>query len=436
MTRIAFITLGCKTNQFETQAMEMYAREAGCEVVPPEEKADIYVVNTCAVTSNAGKKSRQEMRGARKRNPEAVIAACGCYSLLAAEELLRSGDADLSGGNRDHRAFLEACLAYRKDSPVLLPTDEKAPFERLPAGHPAGRTRSLLKIEDGCSNFCAYCVIPYLRGRVRSGDPRFLEAEVKRLVSDGAREIVITGIEIASYGEDLPGKPTLASLLELLLPAAGEARLRLGSLEPRVITEDFCRKLSGYPSLCPHFHLSLQSGSDTVLKRMGRKYDTALFRRSVGLLREYFPDAAITTDIITGFPGETEEEFRETLDFCREIRFDRVHAFPYSMREGTRAARMPDQVPRAVKEERVAVLSELSGAIASEKLGESVGKTVRVLFETEENGVSTGYTANYHAFFTRRTGLSGRLLPAVVREAKDGGLWGELLPGEEPAARA
>ncbi len=432
MARIAFITLGCKTNQFETQAMELLAREAGHEVVPSDEKADIYVVNSCAVTSNAGKKSRQEMRAARKRNPDAVIAACGCYSLLAAEELLKSGDADLAGGNRDHKTFLNACFAYRRGEPGFLHTDEKAQFERLPAGHPAGRTRSLLKIEDGCSNFCAYCVIPYLRGRVRSEDPAFLESEVRRLVRDGAREIVLTGIEIASYGEDLPGKPTLGALLERLAPAAGEARLRLGSLEPRIVTEDFCRRLAGFSSLCPHFHLSLQSGSDTVLKRMGRKYDTALFRRSAALLRAYFPDAAITTDIIAGFPGETEEEFGETLDFCREIRFDRVHAFPYSMREGTRAARMPDQVPRRVKEERVGILSALASEIAEEKLRASIGKKVTVLFETEENGVSSGYTADYHPFSTRTPGLSGKLLKAVVREARDGTLLGELLsPAED-----
>ena len=432
MARIAFITLGCKTNQFETQAMELFAREAGHDVLPPEEKADIYVVNTCAVTSNAGKKSRQEMRAARKRNPDAVIAVCGCYSLLAAEELLQSGDADLVGGNRDHRAFLEACLSYRDGSRGFLPTDEKAPFERLPAGHPAGRTRSLLKIEDGCSNFCAYCIIPYLRGRVRSEDPAFLKSEVRRLVRDGAREIVLTGIEIASYGEDLPGRPTLGELLERLAPAAGEARLRLGSLEPRIVTEDFCRRLAGFSSLCPHFHLSLQSGSDAVLKRMGRKYDTALFRRSVELLRASFPDAAITTDIITGFPGESEEEFGETLAFCREIRFDRVHAFPYSMREGTRAARMPGQVPRRIKEERVGILSSLASEIAEEKLRESIGKEVTVLFETEEGGISTGYTANYHLFSAEKTGLSGRLLKAVVRDARDGVLRGDLLsPAEE-----
>ncbi|MBO4407412.1 MAG: MiaB/RimO family radical SAM methylthiotransferase, partial [Clostridia bacterium] len=337
MTRIAFVTLGCKTNQFETQAMEIAAREAGCEVVPAEEKADIYIVNTCAVTSNAGKKSRQEMRAAKKRNPDAVIAVCGCYSLLAAEELLKSGDADLAGGNRDHRAFLDACLAYQKKTPLLLPTDENAPFERLPAGNVAGRTRSLLKIEDGCSNFCAYCIIHYLRGRVRSEDPDFLAEETRRLSRAGAREIVVTGIEIASYGEDLPGKPTLADLLEKLDAASEGARIRLGSLEPRIVTPDFCRRLEKLDSLCPHFHLSLQSGSDTVLKRMGRRYDSALFSRSVALLRERFPHAAITTDVITGFPGETEEEFEALKSFVEEARFDRLGVFPYSREEGTPA---------------------------------------------------------------------------------------------------
>ncbi len=425
MTSVAFITLGCKTNQFETQAMELILRDRGLTIVNSDEVADIYIVNSCAVTSNAGKKSRQELHAARRRNPSALIAVCGCYSELAREELLSSGDADVVAGNKDHQAFLDAVLEKEKS---LVMSEEKArDFETLPAGNLAGRTRALLKIEDGCQNYCAYCIIPYLRGRVRSIDPAFAESEVRRLSSEGFREIVLTGIEIASYGQDLPEKPTLADLILRLSRAAGNTRLRLGSLEPRTVTEDFCRKLAPLTNLCPHFHLSLQSGCDTVLKRMGRKYDTALFTEVVERLRRYFPNAAVTTDIITGFPGESEEEFEATCDFCRNIRFDKVHVFPYSIRTGTRAARMENQIPRAEKERRARILGHLTADISRDVIQSEIGREAVVLFESEENGVTSGYTENYHLFTLPQSGLSGKLARVRIERADDSGLTGSIL---------
>lgn len=421
MHRIAFITLGCKANQFETQAMELLCREAGYQVVSSDDFADIYIINSCAVTSNAGKKSRQEMRAARKRNPEALVAACGCYTQLAAKELLSSGDADLVGDNRDHRAFLQA--VWNKLSGQTVFSDFVG-FEPLPAGNLAGRTRALLKIEDGCDNFCAYCIIPYLRGRVRSVSEDYAVAEACRLSAEGFSEIVLTGIEIASYGKDLPGQPTLDTLVCSIAKAVPATRLRLGSLEPRIITDDFCKALAAHPNVCPHFHLSLQSGSDGVLKRMGRKYDTALFREVCSRLRRYFPDCAITTDIICGFPGETPVEFEETMSFCRDIRFDKVHVFPYSIRTGTRAARMPEQIPRAEKERRARTLLALCSGISSEILQEKHGNYYYVLFETEENGMFLGYTENYHSFAMAGENLSGKVCKVQVE-----GLEGDRLTG-------
>jgi len=426
--RIAFITLGCKTNQFETQAMELLAREAGLEVTDPDREADIYIVNSCAVTANAGKKSRQEMRAARKRNPAATVAACGCYTRLASDELLESGDADLISDNRDHRAFLDAVLEKARGALFT----EKECFELLPAGNLAGRTRALLKIEDGCNNFCTYCVIPYLRGRVRSAAPDYLLSEAGRLSEEGFREIVLTGIEIASYGTDLPGKPSLGSLISSLCRIAPASRFRLGSLEPRTVTEEFCSLLAPLGNLCPHFHLSLQSGCDKTLKAMNRHYDTALFREVVARLRRYFPACAITTDIITGFPGETEEDFQATLHFAEEMRFDKVHVFPFSARKGTRAVRLPDQVLRETREERGRILNRVCTAIAAEALKNHIGRQYRVLFETvEADGRFLGYTENYHPFKASGTDLAGRLLPVRVEGIEGEALVGSVLDTEE-----
>ena len=340
--RIAIHTLGCKVNQVETAALEAELCRRGHVLVPFEEAADAYIVNTCTVTAVSDKKSRQMVRQAQKRAPGAVVAVCGCYAQTAPEAVEALG-VDLVAGTAGRMAFLddlEALLSARARAPRVTVDDSMArrTFEALPAGGLEGRTRAMLKVEDGCVNFCSYCIIPYARGPVRSLSLEDAAAEAARLAGEGYRELVLTGIEISSWGRDLPGRPGLAELVEAVCRAAPGCRVRLGSLEPRTITEDFCRRCAALPNLCPHFHLSLQSGCDATLKRMNRKYDTARYLQSVELLRAWFPRPGITTDLIVGFPGETEAEFSATLDFLRQCAFSAMHIFPYSRRTGTPAA--------------------------------------------------------------------------------------------------
>ena len=338
--KIAICTLGCKVNQYETQAMERELTARGHALVPFEGPADAYVVNTCTVTAVSDKKSRQMLRRARKQSPDAVVAVCGCYAQTHPEEV-RALDVDLIAGTGDRMAFLDLLEhAVREREPVVR-LDEamrRRSFEILPAGGLSARTRAMLKVEDGCTNFCSYCIIPYARGPVRSLPLAEAEAEARRLAEEGYREIVLTGIEISSWGRDLPGKPPLMDLVEAVCRAAEGVRVRLGSLEPRTVTEDFCRRGSVLPNLCPHFHLSMQSGCDATLARMNRKYDTKRYKKSVDLLNGFFDRPAVTTDWIVGFPGETEEEFSATLAFVRTCGFAAMHVFPYSIRPGTPAA--------------------------------------------------------------------------------------------------
>ena len=315
--RVAIYTLGCKVNQYETQAMEQELLRRGHELVPFEGEADGYIVNTCSVTAVSDKKSRQMIRRCKKRNPAAVVAACGCYVQTHPDEAAGL-DIDLIAGTGDRMAFLDLFeQAAGEKQPLTLLDDalRRRDFEVLPAGGMGERTRARLKVEDGCVNFCTYCIIPYARGPVRSLPKAEAVAQTRRLREEGYRELVITGIEISGWGHDLKNGETLIDLLEAVSDAAGEMRLRLGSLEPRTITEEFCRRAARLPNLCPHFHLSMQSGCDGTLRRMNRKYDTARFYESVSLLRQYFDRPAVTTDLITGFPGETEEEFTQTLAF-------------------------------------------------------------------------------------------------------------------------
>ena len=322
--KYAVYTLGCKVNQYETQAVETILRERGFE--PAEEGADVIIVNTCAVTAESGRKSRQAIRRLMTRHPGALTAVCGCFSQLEPEAVKALG-ADIvfgSGQKKELVEAIEACLpAVAVDDPF-----KRRIFEPLPAGAAGGRTRAMLKIQDGCDNFCTYCVIPYTRGRVRSLPLADCANQAAELAAEGFAEIVVTGIEIASYGKDLPGKPGLADAIEAISNAAPETRLRLGSLEPTVVTEAFCQKLAALGNVCPHFHLSLQSGCDDTLRRMKRKYDTAAFYRCCETLRRYFADCSLTADLICGFPGETEEHFAETLAFLEKCGFLFVHAFP------------------------------------------------------------------------------------------------------------
>ena len=395
--RIAFYTLGCKVNQYETQALEQLAQTRGHTLVPFEGEADAYVINTCTVTAVSDKKSRQMIRRARKRAPEALVAVCGCYPQTHPGDM-EELEVDLVAGTGDRTGFVELLEnAWQERQPVSALDDpfRRRIFEVLPPGGLEGRTRCMLKVEDGCVNFCSYCIIPYARGAIRSLPLDKAREQAAALAAEGYRELVLTGIEISSWGHEWKDGSTLMDLIEAVCQAAPECRVRLGSLEPRTVTEDFCRRGAALPNLCPHFHLSMQSGCDTVLKRMNRKYDTARFYESVALLRQYFDRPGITTDLIVGFPGETEEEFGETLDFLRKCAFSAMHIFPYSKRPGTPAAKMPGQVPNAVKEERAHRAAAVAGEMERAYLTEWVGQSLPVLFEEERDGHWRGYTTRY-----------------------------------------
>ena len=425
--RIAIYTLGCKVNQYETQAMEQELTRRGHEIVPFDGAADAYIVNTCSVTAVSDKKSRQMIRRCRKLNEHAVVAACGCYVQTHSDEAAGLG-LDLIAGTGDRMAFLDLLeQAAREKEPLTLLDDalRRRAFEVLPAGGMAERTRAMLKVEDGCVNFCTYCIIPYARGPVRSLPKAEAVAQTRRLREEGYRELVITGIEISGWGHDLKNGETLIDLLEAVSEAAGEMRLRLGSLEPRTITEEFCRRAARLPNLCPHFHLSMQSGCDGTLRRMNRKYDTARFYESVSLLRQYFDRPAVTTDLITGFPGETEEEFAQTLAFIEKCGFAAMHIFPYSVRPGTKAAAMPDQCTAAVKERRAVRAAETAERMKQAYLHGCVGQTYPVLFEQEKGGLYVGHAPNYC-----QVGVRGEDLHNTVRNVKIEAVDGDMLIGE------
>lgn len=399
--KFAFHTLGCKVNLFETQALMQLAAERGHEIV--DQGADAVIVNTCTVTAVSDHKNIRAFHKLRRDNPDAVIAACGCFAQLEPERIRASGEIDLICGTRERAAILRQCeqAVCGHVEPAAMHTDER--FEVLPAGVPRGRTRALLKIEDGCDNFCAYCIIPYARGRVRSMPPERVESEVNRLQTLGVHEIVLTGIELSSYGRDLSQDISLVPLLRSLLGAHPGLRFRLGSLDPRTADQAFCDELSGYDNLARHFHLSLQSGCDSVLQRMNRKYDTALFHQNVSSLRRAFPDCSITTDLIVGFPGETEAEFQETLTFLERCAFASVHVFPYSRRAGTRADQMEGQVPQPVKEARAARAKALAEQLSERYRAGFVGRALSVL---PEHPVPGGLWA-CHSSFSFPVYLSG-----------------------------
>ena len=424
--RIAIYTLGCKVNQYETQAMEQELLRRGHTLVPFETAADGYIVNTCSVTAVSDKKSRQMIRRCRKLNENAVVAACGCYVQTHPDEAAGL-DIDLIAGTGDRMAFLDLFeQAAGEKQPLTLLDDalRRRDFEVLPAGGMAERTRAMLKVEDGCVNFCTYCIIPYARGGVRSLPKAVAVEQTAQLRQEGYRELVFTGIEISSWGHDLKTGETLIDLLEAVSAAAGDMRLRLGSLEPRTITEDFCRRAAALPNLCPHFHLSLQSGCDATLRRMNRKYDTARFRQSVTLLERYFDRPAVTTDLICGFPEETEEEFAQTLAFIQECGFAAMHIFPYSIRPGTKAAAM-EQVPPAVKEARAARAAEAAERMHRAYLEGCVGRVYPVLFEQPRDGRYTGHAPNY-----MEVAAAGEGLHNIVKNVRITGVDGELLTGE------
>ena len=427
--KFAFYTLGCKTNQYETQAMERLLLERGQEIGSFDEICDGYVINTCSVTAVADKKNRAVIRRCRRDNPNAVIAVCGCYSQHD-PEAVRALGIDVIGGSGGRQEFVEMLLAAAQAHSHLEQVDNalrRREFECLPAGGLEERTRAMLKVQDGCVNFCTYCIIPYTRGPIRSAPLELAVEQAKELARRGYREIVLTGIEIAGWGADLPGKPEITVLIEAICKAVPALRVRLGSLEPRVVTEDFCRRLSVFPNLCPQFHLSLQSGSDTVLQRMKRKYDTARYYESVTLLRKFFPECAVTTDMIVAFPGETEEEFAESLAFIRKCAFADMHIFPYSRRPGTPADKMPGQHNNATKEARsraaIAVAEEMSKAYR-ERL---VGKQLEVLFEESDGEYYTGHAPNYVKVYAPGENLHNEIRTVTVTGIYRDGVIGKML---------
>lgn len=427
--RISIQTLGCKVNQYETQAMESILTDRGHVIVPADSECDVCIINTCAVTAESGRKSRQAVRHEQKRHPGAIIAVGGCYSQISPEEAAALG-ADIVFGSGERKRFLDELERVIRDREQIVSVDDamrRRVFEELPAGSVSGRTRALMKIQDGCVNFCTYCIIPYSRGPVRSLPLDKVSKEARRIAQQGYREIVITGIEIASYGRDFKDGTTLKDAVCAIADAAPGVRLRLGSLEPRIITEELCRELAQLDGLCPQFHLSLQSGCDETLARMKRKYDSARFYESVELLRRYFPSCALTADLIVGFPGETEEEFAKSMDFIRRCGFSHTHVFPYSRRPGTPAADMPGQLTNAEKQDRAARAGAIAAEMEKEFLSSCVGTVQKVLFEQENGGISSGHAENYCLVRAEGTGLKNCVMSAEITGYEKDGLIGRII---------
>ena len=405
MRTAALHNLGCKVNSYETEAMQQLLEEAGYEIVPFHEKADVYIINTCSVTNIADRKSRQMLHRAKKQNPDAVVVAAGCYVQAAAEELKEDLAVDVIIGNNKKQELvpiLEEYFKDKSDSSHVIEISETHEYERLSIHKIADHTRAFLKVQDGCNQFCSYCIIPYTRGRVRSRRPDEVVAEVRELAAAGYQEVVLTGIHLSSYGVDFKEeekKENLLSLIKQVHEVEGIRRIRLGSLEPRIITEEFAQALASMPKFCPHFHLSLQSGCDKTLKRMNRHYTTEEYAAGCEILRRYFDNPAITTDVIVGFPGETEEEFEETKAFLERIGFYEMHIFKYSRRAGTRADRMPDQIPEQVKSVRSEILLKLEKQMSKAYRESFLGRNKTVLLEekTEINGreYMIGHTMEY-----------------------------------------
>ncbi|MFO7636569.1 MAG: tRNA (N(6)-L-threonylcarbamoyladenosine(37)-C(2))-methylthiotransferase MtaB [Clostridia bacterium] len=394
MKTVSFITLGCKVNQYETSAMMQSFLEKGYVQVPFGDKADVAVVNTCTVTGESARKSRQMIRRARRANPDGLVVSCGCLSHLEGEP--EGGSADIVIGNLEKPRIVEIVETCRRHHEVTNVFQQRE-YEGFPASGGTPRTRAFVKIQDGCDNFCAYCVIPYARGRSRSRKPEDVFREVRSLAENGAKEIVFTGIHLDSYGKDLEAT-SLVHILERAQQETGIHRIRLSSLEPGIIDREFIQRVRVLDKLCPHFHLSLQSGCDDTLKRMNRRYTTLQYRETAEALRKHFPGVSLTTDVIVGFPGEDDREFRESLDFVREMGFLKVHVFPFSPLEPAAAQKMPGQVPPGVKGARSVAMIKMSTEVSRGILEEAMGKKVSVLVEQEvkdQPGHVEGHTENF-----------------------------------------
>ena len=449
MKTVAFITLGCKVNQYETNAMTQQFIEKGYEVVDHTQKADIYIVNTCTVTNMSDRKSRQMLRRVKELNKEAIVVACGCYAQVAKEELEKIEEINLVLGNNEKKDIVEHVEKYIKNQISKKSEEDKRYIEIKNAKVQqttkiqkntetqiedvmnqkefvefgditfTEKTRAVIKIQDGCDRFCSYCIIPYARGRVRSRKPEHILSEIRKIAKEGIKEVVITGIHIASYGKDFKQEYRLIDLLEEMNEIEGIERIRLGSIEPLLITEEFVNRLEKLSKICHQFHLSLQSGCDETLNRMNRRYTTEQFKEITKLLRKTFEDAILTTDIIVGFPGESEEEFEKTYEFLKEIKFYKMHVFKYSPRKGTKAAVMPNQIDGNKKEERSRKLIELSNENEKAYNEQYVGKEVEVLFEEEKNGMWQGHTKNYIlAHYKTEENLENKMIKLQCKKAE------------------
>ena len=424
--KVALHNLGCKVNAYEVEAMQQLLEKAGYEIVPFEEGADIYLINTCTVTNIADRKSRQMLHKAKKMNPNAIVVATGCYVQTDTQKLEEDSAVDLILGNNQKKQIVEALEEYEKEHTKkvkVIEINKTKEYEDLSIGYTAEHVRAYIKVQDGCNQFCSYCIIPYARGRVRSRNVQNVLEEVKRLAASGYQEVVLTGIHLSSYGVDFKEeeRESLLSLIQAVHEVEGIQRIRLGSLEPRIITEEFAKELSQCEKLCPHFHLSLQSGCDSVLQRMNRKYTTGEYYEKVEILRKFFDKPAITTDVIVGFPQETEEEFMQTVEFLKKIRFYETHIFKYSKRKGTPAAIMQGQIPEEVKSVRSDRLSELHTQNSHAFRESYIGKQVEYLLEEEMviDGVryQTGYTREYIRIALKtQEDLSGTIQKGVIRE--------------------
>ena len=428
MKKAASFALGCKVNQYESEAIAELFAEKGYEIVGIDEEADVYVINTCTVTNFGDKKSRQLIRKVKRQNENAIVAVVGCYAQTAPQELVKVEGVNLVIGTKDRAQIVEMVENYRTENGVenhVSDIMKERVFEPLSIQKLANRTRAYLKIQDGCSQYCSYCIIPYARGPIRSRDPQDVIAEVKRLAENGFKEVVLTGIHVASYGKDRKDT-SLLEILRQVHAVEGIERIRFSSIEPNVVTEEFAKAIAEMPKVCDHFHLSLQSGCDKTLKEMNRKYDTEKYRQAAAILRKYLPEVALTTDIIAGFPGETEEDFQASYDFAKEIGFAKIHAFPYSPKKGTPAAARKDQLLNAVKAERSHRLIELSDKMADDFIQAYVGKEVEVLYERAVGeGVYEGHTTNYiKVQATSEKDLTNVICRTKITKAEDEELFG------------
>lgn len=424
MRKAALHNLGCKVNSYETEAMQQMLEQAGYEIVPFQEQADVYIINTCSVTNMADRKSRQMIHRAKKQNSQAVIVAAGCYVQTAAERGEVDETIDIIIGNNKKHELIQQLEEYfskqQKVKAMIDINDAGEAYEELSLNRIAEHTRAFIKVQDGCNQFCSYCIIPYARGRVRSRKREDVLKEIRQLAENGYQEVVLTGIHLSSYGVDIGD--SLLHLIEEVHKIEGIARIRLGSLEPKIVTEEFAKRLAELPKICPHFHLSLQSGCDATLRRMNRKYNTAEYQKGCELLRKYFDHPAITTDVIVGFPQESEEEFLQTKKYLEEIHFYEMHIFKYSKREGTKAAKMPGQIPETVKTERSNELLELEKKMSREFREYYLGKETEVLLEEETviDGVTyyVGFTKEYVKVAVKsEKNLSNQLVKGRIERA-------------------